>query len=115
MRNGLHQRLSESERKLRRGGKQTVSRLEHLTFELVRPYLSVCISAAPAALDRYLTVRRLPDRSSHSLHSLKATVSGPSRIVRLMTSVRATCGLGSNFQDSMAEFVRLVQVERCRC
>jgi hypothetical protein len=26
-----------------------------------------CISAAPTALDRYLTVRRLPDRSSHSL------------------------------------------------
>ncbi len=34
MRNGLHQRLSESEGKLRRGGKHTGARLEHLTFNL---------------------------------------------------------------------------------
>src|SRR6266496_4346712 len=40
---------------LKRRRRDWGSRLEHLTFELVRPYLCVCISAAPAALDRYLT------------------------------------------------------------
>src|SRR6266478_5780427 len=36
MGNGLHQRLSESEGKLQRGGKQTGSRLGILTFEPLR-------------------------------------------------------------------------------
>jgi hypothetical protein len=33
------------------------------------PWVRSCISAAPAALDRYLAVRQLPDRSPQSLHS----------------------------------------------
>ena len=61
---------------------------------------SACISAAPAAFDRYLAIRQLPDRSSHSLHSVFPFDSSPDRL----DLMQITKMVGSHCDDTHTAF-----------